>query len=299
MIGVDSLVAGFKGNAYTVIVLIIDKNHKFLACSPDGLVNENGEMGVIEIKNILQKKNMSFIQATKKVSNFCLQYTDEKVQLKKKHNYYFQCQGLLNISGLPWLDFIARSTSPYQIHIERIYRDEVLWNDTMLPKLEAFYFLALLPELAAPRYNKSPGIREPGDWFLVNTSKKKTSTRNRRNPRKIAVAKKKTTIRKDTDNSTTNKNQSSKNASNSKTTIKPSTSTTEQYTGKRKKSLSLYKVAAAKDNISECIDLVQERQQLIKLEDSSEFGWLVVQKYITNPIADNSENEKRMNRAQI
>ncbi|XP_063424772.1 uncharacterized protein LOC134708283 [Mytilus trossulus] len=167
-------------------------------------------MGVIEIKNILQKKNMSFIQATKKVSNFCLQYTDEKVQLKKKHNYYFQCQGLLNISGLPWLDFIARSTSPYQIHIERIYRDEVLWNDTMLPKLEAFYFLALLPELAAPRYNKSPGIREPGDWFLVNTSKKKTCTRNRRNPRKIPVAKKKTTTRKDTDNSTTNKNQSSK-----------------------------------------------------------------------------------------
>ncbi|VDI82683.1 Hypothetical predicted protein [Mytilus galloprovincialis] len=261
----ELLYSSFKGNAYTVkglqeernsiheyilkktesgvnvnvesSGLIIDKNHKFLAGSPDGLVNENGEMGLIEIKNILQKKNMSFIQATKKVSNFCLQYTDEKVQLKKKHNYYFQCQGLLNISGLPWLDFIARSTSPYQIHIERIYRDEVLWNDTMLPKLEAFYFLALLPELAAPRYNKSPGIREPGDWFLVNTSKKKTSTRNRRNPRKIAVAKKKTTIRKDTDNSTTNKKQSSKNASNSKTTIKPSTSTTEQYTVKRKKSM--------------------------------------------------------------
>ncbi|VDI57174.1 Hypothetical predicted protein [Mytilus galloprovincialis] len=183
---------GFKGNAYTVkglqeernsiheyilkkaesgvnvnvesSGLIIDKNHTFLACNPDGLVNENGEMGLIEIKNILQKKNMSFIQATKKVSNFCLQYTDEKVQLKKKHNYYFQCQGLLNISGLPWPDFIARPTSPYQIHIERIYRDEVLWNDTMLPKLETFYFLALLPELAAPRYNKSPGIREPGDW---------------------------------------------------------------------------------------------------------------------------------------
>lgn len=75
------------------------------------------------------------------------------------------------------------------------------------------------------------------DRFLVNTSKKKTSTRNRRNPRKIAVAKKKTTIRKDTDNSTSNKKQSSKNASNSKTTIKPSTSTTEQYTVKRKKSM--------------------------------------------------------------
>lgn len=29
---------------------LIDKNHKFLACSPDGLVNKNGEMSVIEIR---------------------------------------------------------------------------------------------------------------------------------------------------------------------------------------------------------------------------------------------------------
>ncbi|CAG2230579.1 unnamed protein product [Mytilus edulis] len=214
----ELLYSGFKGNAYTVkglqeernsiheyilkkaesgvnvnvesSGLIIDKNHKFLACSPDGLVNENGEMGVIEIKNILQKKNMSFIQATKKVSNFCLQYTDEKVQLKKKHNYYFQCQGLLNISGLPWLDFIARSTSPYQIHIERIYRDEST-------------------------------LQEKEEEIQENTQ-----------PRKKLQQERILTIQQPT-------NQSSKNASNSKTTIKPSTSTTEQYTGKRKKSMSI------------------------------------------------------------
>ena len=32
----------------------------------------------------------------------------------------------------------------------------------MLPKLQAFYFKALLPELASPRDGKCPGIREPG-----------------------------------------------------------------------------------------------------------------------------------------
>ncbi|VDI59227.1 Hypothetical predicted protein [Mytilus galloprovincialis] len=58
------------------------------------------------------------------------------------------------------------------------------------------------------------------------------------------------------------------------------------------------RVAAAKDKISEGIELVQERQKLIKLADSSELGWRVVQEYITNPIADDSEDEKRMNRAQ-
>jgi hypothetical protein len=34
----------------------------------------------------------------------------------------------------------------------------------MLPKLQAFYFKALLPELASPRDGKCPGIREPGLW---------------------------------------------------------------------------------------------------------------------------------------
>jgi hypothetical protein len=34
----------------------------------------------------------------------------------------------------------------------------------MLPKLKAFYHKALLPELAAPREGKCPGILEPGVW---------------------------------------------------------------------------------------------------------------------------------------
>ena len=55
---------------------------------------------------------------------------------------------------------------------------------------------------------------------------------------------------------------------------------------------------AAKAKIDEGIDLVKERQKLIKLADTSELGWKVVQEYVANPIADDSEDEKRMNRAQ-
>ncbi|CAC5366257.1 unnamed protein product [Mytilus coruscus] len=35
----------------------------------------------------------------------------------------------------------------------------------MLPKPKAFYMEAILPELASPRHNKYPGIREPDNWF--------------------------------------------------------------------------------------------------------------------------------------
>jgi len=50
----------------------------------------------------------------------------------------------------------------------------------------------------------------------------------------------------------------------------------------------------AKENISEGIGIVQERQKMIKLAD---YYWKVVQEYESNPIADDSEDEKWMNRA--
>ena len=36
---------------------------------------------------------------------------------------------------------------------------------------------------------------------------------------------------------------------------------------------------------------------MIKLADSSDLGWKVIQEYESNPIADDSEDEKRTNRA--
>ncbi|XP_078329794.1 uncharacterized protein LOC144624228 [Crassostrea virginica] len=148
--------------------LIVNRQHKFLAASPDGKVKDsNGDIGLIEIKNLLQNKNISFMQATKTVKDFCLVEKNGVLSLKKNHLYYYQCQGLVNVTGLPWIDFVVRSLSPYQIHIERIYSDKDLWNEIMLPKLTAFYHQVLLSELAAPRYNKVPGIREPGIWVGI------------------------------------------------------------------------------------------------------------------------------------
>ena len=54
----------------------------------------------------------------------------------------------------------------------------------------------------------------------------------------------------------------------------------------------------AKSRIEEGIDMIKERQKLIKLADSSELGWKVVNEYVSNPIADDSDDEKKMARAQ-
>ncbi len=147
--------------------LYVCEENPFLGSSPDGIVTEDGKpVGLIEMKNVLKNKTITFEkQAVKKKSTFCLKLDENgKLYLNPKHEYFYQIHGQMNICNFEWVDFVVRSLNPYQIHIQRMYRDRALWNDTMLPKLKAFYFKAMLPELAAPRNGKLPGIREPGIW---------------------------------------------------------------------------------------------------------------------------------------
>ncbi|KAK3097019.1 hypothetical protein FSP39_005630 [Pinctada imbricata] len=53
----------------------------------------------------------------------------------------------------------------------------------------------------------------------------------------------------------------------------------------------------ARVKISEGIDLIKHRQKLVKMADSSDIGWKLVSEYVSNPLAEDSEDEKRINRA--
>ena len=55
-------------------------------------------------------------------------------------------------------------------------------------------------------------------------------------------------------------------------------------------------VAAGK--IGEGMDLLHHRQKLIKLADSSELGWKVVKEYETHQLAEDSDDEKRILKAE-
>ena len=55
---------------------------------------------------------------------------------------------------------------------------------------------------------------------------------------------------------------------------------------------------AACSSISEGLDLISNRQKLIRPADSSELGWSVVKEYSVNPLASDSEDEKRIMRAE-
>nr|XP_034316000.1 uncharacterized protein LOC117685658 [Crassostrea gigas] len=58
------------------------------------------------------------------------------------------------------------------------------------------------------------------------------------------------------------------------------------------------KVQSAQRNIAEGLDIIKNRQKLIKLADSSEAGWRAVDEYTKNPIASDSEDEKKISKAQ-
>ena len=49
---------------------------------------------------------------------------------------------------------------------------------------------------------------------------------------------------------------------------------------------------------SRALASIQKRQKLIKLADKSEAGWLVVDEYESDELADDSEDDKKIRRAQ-
>ena len=113
-------------------------------------------LGLLEIKNPHSKREMTLSEACT-TSSFCLREEKGEYKLKRQHDYYHQVQCQLYCVKKAWCDFVVRTGK--QIHVERIYRDTVWWSK-QLPKLKTFYFDALLPELACPRFGKGT-IREP------------------------------------------------------------------------------------------------------------------------------------------
>jgi hypothetical protein len=95
-----------------------------------------------------------------KVRNkLCLHIREGKLQLKRNHRYYYQVQGQLQITQCNSGYFIVYSENDF--HSEVIKRDDDLWYNQMLPKLNKFYMECLLPEIIDPRVPRGRNCRDP------------------------------------------------------------------------------------------------------------------------------------------
>ncbi len=85
----------------------------------------------------LSKKDLNLKEAAENDKTFFLKINNGSLRLKQSHNYYYQCQGGLNILGLDWIDFVVYTSQ--DIHVEKIMKDELLWKTKMLPSLADFF----------------------------------------------------------------------------------------------------------------------------------------------------------------
>ena len=126
--------------------LVVSPRWPWLGCSPDGIILKSSiPVRCIEVKCPYSKRDMKLAEASVSDKTFFLKSVEGKLTLKRNHMYFYQCQGVLNILGLSWIDFIVYT--PKDIRIERIQVDKNLWQSRMFPELTKFYTAYILPNL--------------------------------------------------------------------------------------------------------------------------------------------------------
>lgn len=119
--------------------LVVDMNEPVLGCTPDSKVIDSGctePFGIAEVKCPHSK----FLVTPKDACsdpNFCCIHTDAHCKLKTHHQYYYQVQGQLGITGTKWCDFIIYTQKG--MSIERITLNNEFWRD-LKQKLSTYYY---------------------------------------------------------------------------------------------------------------------------------------------------------------
>ena len=129
----------YKGDIKVVdFGLFINPEWPWLGCSPDGIIfdNENKPIGCVEVKCPYSKRDLTIDDCCED-KNFFMRKTTDGIKLKNNHVYFYQCQGVVNLTNLNWIDFVIFTSK--SLFVQRITKDNALWHDKMLPKLTSFY----------------------------------------------------------------------------------------------------------------------------------------------------------------
>lgn len=128
--------------------LVVCIKQPFLACSPDGIIENNGNLELLEIKCPSSCANSKIVNLEENSSNVpYLIFKKGNLQLKESHKYFTQVQVSMYILGIKLCHFVAYSSQDF-VHI-LVHRDEdFLMN--VIPKIELFYYTYVIGLLPAP-----------------------------------------------------------------------------------------------------------------------------------------------------
>ena len=124
-----------------------------LGASPDAIIECSCHgRGMVEVKCPYCKRGNPMEDAADD-PKFCLQKNSDGVlSLKTSHQYYYQVQTQLFVSGLPYCDCVVFSGSN-NIFIQRIVPDNEFWEVANAHVLQ-FYISGILPELVGKWYTR-------------------------------------------------------------------------------------------------------------------------------------------------
>ncbi|XP_013865070.1 uncharacterized protein LOC106518354 isoform X2 [Austrofundulus limnaeus] len=118
--------------------LVVHPNAPWLGAIPDGVVYDPKEISKYGLIYTKHSDNQSIIE-----SSFLL-CRNGTIQLKREHQYFWQIQGQLMVTGLSWCDLLVYAKQ--DMLVQRIYRDNSLIKN-MQRKLKDFFFYFYLPNL--------------------------------------------------------------------------------------------------------------------------------------------------------
>ena len=90
---------------------MIHPQHGWLGCSPDDWVvdpdSAEDTNGIAEYKCPYTAREMTPAEACNNIKGFFCTLRGESVTLRQNHNYYYQVQGALGVTGQKWCDFVV------------------------------------------------------------------------------------------------------------------------------------------------------------------------------------------------
>lgn len=124
--------------------LYISPEEPILAATPDRVCYDSTDVsswGVIEVKCPYSARDKSLTEAAKS-EKFMSRLHDGALKLKHDHEYYYQVQGQMAITGAQWCDFVIYTKAG--IAIERIPFDPQFWVLAAC-RLHDFFYSYFLP----------------------------------------------------------------------------------------------------------------------------------------------------------
>ena len=141
--------------------LHINPHYPYLGASPDGLTNCTccGD-GILQIKC-----PYSVRQSVPTDAPFLHTDIDGEYKLSTSHEYYYQVQGQLGVTGRLFADFVC--WTPQGLHIERIMYDPKFFDDMEL-KLRQFFIQVLLPRVLCGDHANKQNVHVQHESELTN-----------------------------------------------------------------------------------------------------------------------------------